>query len=195
VREIGADANRRLFCFAGRLTYEKGVDILLDSLTRLPSHQIDSLQLHVFGDGADRKRLQKTAAQHRLPVVFHPPVRGVARLFPAFDCVLVPSRFEGLGIVALESLAAGVPVIGSDAKGLREALPEHWPLVAPVEDAAALARLLTRVVAGTIDLSRLGKVGRKWARANFRVDDMIGNYTEAYQHFLREKTSAPPQQA
>lgn len=183
VREFGADATRTLFCFAGRFDYYKGFDILLDAFEHLPEGILKKLQLHAFGQGEERDIYFERVAERRLPILFHSPVPGISRLFPAFDAIIVPSRVEGLCRVAIESLAAGVPVIGTSAPGLREALPPEWPLKVGVEDAVALGHLITGFVDGIFDAEELSRVAMKWGK-NFSIHKMVEAYETTYRDYL-----------
>ena len=191
VREFGADAKRTLFCFAGRFVYTKGFDVLLDAFERLPEEVLKKLQLHAFGHGEEREIYFKRVAERRLPILFHSPVSGISRLFPAFDAIIMPSRNEGLGLVAIESLAAGVPVIGTSAPGLREALPPEWPLKVGVEDAVALGHLITGFMNGIFDAEELSRVAMKWGK-NFSIHKMVEAYETTYRDYLSLKQVPEP---
>lgn len=186
VGEFGADAEKILFCFAGRFMPQKGFDILLDAFERLPEEVLKKLELHAFGDGEEKSACADRAAERRLPAFFHPPVPGIGRLFPAFDAVIMPSRFEGHSLVALESLAAGVPVIGTSAPGLKDTLPPEWPLKVPVENATALGNLIADFVNGAFDKGQLREMAARWGE-NFTVDKMVEAYGTAYINYLSLK--------
>ena len=184
VRDFGADAGKTQFCFAGRFSNEKGFDVLLEALEMLPDGYRERLQVQAFGDGRERESYARRATQRRLPVVFHPPLVGINRLFSAFDAVVVPSRFEGLCRVAVESLLAGVPVIGSSAPGLVTTLPPRWPLMVPPEDAGALGHLVRDFLDGKFDRARLRETAARWVGEKFAVDRMVTEYEAAYRSFL-----------
>ncbi len=144
---------------------------------------MEKLQLHAFGRGEERETYLNRVTERRLPVLFHSPVPGISRLFPAFDAVVMPSRFEGLARVAVESLAAGVPIIATSAPGLREALPPRWPLTVPVEDHNALGNVIADFVDGAFDEETLSEGAARWGQ-NFTADKMIEAYETAYRDFL-----------
>jgi len=183
VREFGADAKKTLFCFAGRFSNQKGFDILIDAFEQLPEGTLKKLQLHAFGEGEEKDKYIKRSAEHRLPIFFHSPIPRISRLFPAFDAVIMPSRFEGHSLVALESLAAGVPLIGASAPGLRETLPPEWPLTAPAENAKALGSLIADFLDGAFDRAKLSEIAARWGES-FTIDKMVGAYEAAYRDYL-----------
>lgn len=181
---LSANVNKMQFCFAGRYDRQKGFDVLIGALRGLPQSYLARLEVHAFGQGRD---LDAHLSDIRnLPVFFHSPIPRIFRLFPAFDAVLMPSRFEGLAIVALEALTMGVPVIGTTAKGLRESLPPAWPLMVPAEDATKFRAALVDLLDGNLDIEALGKRGQEWARAHYGVDRMVGEYEQAYEQYLSQ---------
>lgn len=113
--------------FAGRLEYEKGVQDLLAALPRIRrSHP--GTTLTVAGDGTQRDWLMEQARKHRVgkAVRFVGPVdhTELVTLMHRCDAIVLPSRYEPFGIVALEAAATGAPLIVSTAGGLGEAVRE-----------------------------------------------------------------------
>ncbi|MFE0749973.1 glycosyltransferase family 4 protein [Gordonia sp. NPDC058843] len=113
--------------FAGRLEYEKGVQDLLAALPRIRrSHP--GTTLTIAGDGTQRDWLLEQARKHRVSkaVTFVGPVDHgeLVTLMHRCDAIVLPSRYEPFGIVALEAAATGVPLIVSTAGGLGEAVRE-----------------------------------------------------------------------
>lgn len=113
--------------FAGRLEYEKGVQDLLAALPRIRrSHP--GTTLTVAGDGTQRDWLMEQARRHRVSkaVTFVGPVDHgeLVTLMHRCDAIVLPSRYEPFGIVALEAAATGAPLIVSTAGGLGEAVRE-----------------------------------------------------------------------
>ncbi len=130
--------------FFGRLDwFQKGLDVLLDAMARLVRARPE-LRLKIAGRGRDGARVLERA--HSLGIrenveligAVEPTVRN--ELFSGAKVLLMPSRFEGFGMVAAEAMAAGIPVVGSDAGSLPEVIdPPAGGLVVPSSDAGALA--------------------------------------------------------
>jgi glycosyltransferase involved in cell wall biosynthesis len=190
VRDFGADPSRMQLCFAGRFTHQKGFDVLLDAVERLSPTVRNRIEIHAFGKGEEGDNYMNRARHHDLPIRFHQPIFGISRLLPAFDAVIMPSRYEGLPLVALESLVAGVPVIATAAPGLNEVLPVDWPLTVPSENPAALAGRLAESAREEFDMSDLGSRASLWARQKYALEPMVDAYETAYRKFL-EREPAP----
>ncbi len=133
--------------FVGRLVSDKGVDVLLDALALLAQESLRP-QLTVVGDGPERPRLEEQAA--RLGIAAQVDFLGtrtdaeLVEILNRHRILVVPSRYrEPFGIVALEGIACGCVVVGSEGGGLKDAI---GPCGETFENgnAADLARVLGR---------------------------------------------------
>lgn len=99
----------------GRLCYQKNQDFLLDVFAEVLKRKPDS-RLLLVGEGEDEDKLKKKAQRLGLAekVLFYGTTDRVERLYWAIDVFAFPSRFEGLGIAAVEAQAAGLPVVCSE---------------------------------------------------------------------------------
>jgi len=136
-----ARAGAPKFVFVGIPAYRKGFDLLTASYGRLLAEYLEA-ELHVVGDPAMAGRL---VADNRIQIHGKLSHDQLSKLLAQMDCLVLPSRLESFGMVVVEALAAGVPVIVSDHAGSSEAIRENengW--VVPAGDEAALfERMLT----------------------------------------------------
>ena len=140
----------------GRLTAQKGFDVLLEALRRLDL-PFDAV---IGGAGRDGEALRAAAAG--LPVTFSGWV-GDARAFLAgLDVFVLSSRVEALPLVLLEAMAEGLPCVATDVGDVRRAVGED-AVVVPVEDAGALAGALSGLLADPARRARLGARARERA--------------------------------
>jgi glycosyltransferase involved in cell wall biosynthesis len=124
----------------GRLQMQKGQDVLIAAWPEVTAgHAV----LYLLGDGPDAATLR--AMTDRADVVFVGNATREAALdwMAAADLVVVPSRWEGMALVPLESMALGTPVVASDVTGLREALDPSFGTLVPPEDPAVLAQAIS----------------------------------------------------
>jgi glycogen(starch) synthase len=133
--------------FLGRLVTDKGLDVLLDALARLAGEGLRP-RLTVIGEGPEGSRLREQAARLDLggQVEFLGSQRGeeLVRTLNRHRLLVVPSRYdEPFGIVALEGIACGCVVVGSEGGGLKEAIGPCGDTFRN-GDAADLARVLGR---------------------------------------------------
>lgn len=161
VRRRYAPRGEHLLLYLGRLEYEKGVHDLLAALPRIRRAHPDT-RLLVAGTGTAADMLFQAARTHRVrrSVEFlgHLPDDELAATLAAVDAVVLPSRYEPFGIVALEAAAAGAPLVASTAGGLGEVVIDGATgLSFPPGDVAALARAAGAVLAdpkGAADRAR-----------------------------------------
>jgi glycogen(starch) synthase len=142
--------------FAGRLCFEKGLDWALSALTSV-FERFPNAGLIVAGDGAERSKLEAYAADLRLTpfVQFVGAVshESLPHLLNQSTVVIVPSRNEGFGLVALEAALMGRPVVGVRTGGLPEVVVhrETGLLVDSSEDSAGFARAIEFLLSHTPD--------------------------------------------
>lgn len=168
----------------GRLFPQKGQDIVLEALAhlkRLP------WQLELVGDGPLKDELVQLVETYQLTdrVRFSPATLDVPAAFSRADVVIIPSRWEGLGIVAMEALAAGRIVIAAAVGGLREVIvhDETGLLVAP--RAKDFAHVLKRVIEDPAAFRHLGDLGRQYAPEHFALEIEVSAYESLYQSLCR----------
>ncbi len=148
-RRLPEVERRRDLIFLGRLVSDKGVDVLLDALGRLAREGLRP-NLSVVGEGPEAPALQAQAARLGLDAqVRFPGTRTgeeLVRLLNEHRVLVAPSRYEEpFGIVALEGIACGCVVVGSERGGLREAMGPCGRTF-PNGDSAALAGVLAEVL-------------------------------------------------
>lgn len=171
--------------FVGRLTVQKGVDILLHALAALPVE----IALDVIGDGDERSRLEALA--HSLDVTarvrWHGAMPGhaLASYYQAAAAVIVPSLDEGLGLVAVEAHLCEAPVVAFASGGLADVIEDGVTGILvqqrnPAMLAAAIARLLARPDRG----AALGRAGREWASSKFDPAVVARRYLDIYRDAL-----------
>ena len=166
--------------FVGRLTAEKGLDVLLGALG--PAAGIDGLL--VVGDGAGRAALEAAAARCDRPVRFCGYREDVSPFLAAADVFVQPSRSEGLPFSVLEAMAHGVPVVGSDVGGVKAAL-DGCGRVVPPGDPRALAAALGELARDHGLRRTLGDAGRRRVAREFGVAAMLAALHETYEGACR----------
>jgi glycosyltransferase involved in cell wall biosynthesis len=126
----------------GRLSPEKGVDVLIEAVSLMPS---GSVSVVLAGDGPAREALeqQATALGIRSDIHFLGTVEDVGSLYRQLDLVVLPSRSEGLPNVLLEALSADVPVVATAVGAVPEVLVEEEAgRVVPPGDPRSLAEAI-----------------------------------------------------
>jgi glycosyltransferase involved in cell wall biosynthesis len=152
---------------AGRLSPEKGFDVLIEAMRIAVGHGLD-VSLDIVGSGPERRRLAALAAPlgdriRLIPALAH---ADLLRRMDDVHALVAPSRREGLGMVALEAFTRGRPVIASRVGGLAESVEDGIdgylvPVGDPVALAAAIARLpLNPPIGAAVHRHSPAEVGR-----------------------------------
>ena len=147
---LGRPSETFVFGYFGRFMPEKGFDLLIKAaeLLRKGSFSLPDFRILAMGSGDYEpwaRTLVKRAGLDEV-IHFHPFSPGVDKFIKGCDAVVMPSRHEAWGLLACEALVAGIPVIASDAMGLREAVRDTPALVFPVGDVEALASTMRSVL-------------------------------------------------
>jgi glycosyltransferase involved in cell wall biosynthesis len=158
------EAGETILCMA-RLSQEKGIDVLIEAMKGLPDQK-----LVIAGDGLARENLEASSGPN---VEFLGFVDDVPALLSHAAVLAVPSREEGLGLSALEAMAAGVPVVASSIGGLKEVVVHgETGLLIPPGDPAALADALKTLLADPERRRAMGEIARARICAKFSVEVM-----------------------
>ncbi len=117
--------NERMILFVGRLTPQKGVEYLIKALPMILQRHPEA-KLVIVGDGwmkDDLKRIAHSVGRsEKIYFTGFLPEWDLVRILLSADVLVVPSVYEPFGIVALEGMAAGVPVVASNVDGLSEVI-------------------------------------------------------------------------
>lgn len=169
---LGLDDQPRLL-YVGRLAPIKGLETLLDAMARLRAAGTP-VHLSIVGGDADeplnghegalRARLARLDLGGTVTFVGAQPQERLRAWYVAADATVLPSHYESFGMVALEAMACGIPVVASRVGGLQTTVRDGVTgLLVRESDPAALAGALDRLL-GDPDLRfRLGREGVQWA--------------------------------
>jgi len=176
--ELGFDPSRPLLVTVGRLVEQKGQELAIRALALIPE-----AFLVIAGEGPLRGHLTAVAREAGvLDRVALPGVRSDARrLLGAADVVVLPSRWEGLPLVALEALSGGTPVVATAVRGVSELLTDGVDAVlVPAGDTEALSAAVRSLLEDPARAESLARAGRELARL-YSEDAMTTRYLELYE--------------
>lgn len=180
--------------YFGRLDWlQKGLDVLLDAFARLAAGR-PGLELRIAGRGKDAERVRARVSALGLEarVRMLGPVSEEERraLFSGASVLLMPSRFEGFGMVAAEAMAAGVPLVAAASGSLPEVVaPPDGGVLVPSGDAEALAEAVGALLADPARRQALSQSARRSAE-RFRWQTVARDHLR-FLHEIR-RTARPP---
>ena len=177
---FGLDRKFINIAFCGRFVSQKGVDILIDHLKRSDEIVKKKIRFHFIGDGTYKKELLQLKSENE-NIFLYGTVTNVSSKISEFDYFIMPSRFEGLPLVAIESSLAKVPVIAARVPGLEETLPPDWPRFFDLYDNNSLQGILRAIVnEGPNERASLGARAYEYAVRKFSLNDMGRKYQALY---------------
>lgn len=148
---------------------------------------LDSVELHIYGDGPERGPLEKLVSELNLDsnVIFHGWVKNVHNVFCSFDIFVLTPLSEALGKVFLEAMAAGVPVVGSAVGGIPEIIEdgEMGFLVSPNSPEKLRSKLQILVDDPSLR-SKFGLVARQFARDRFSFNREFEKKFDIYRQLV-----------
>ena len=179
----GGPRERDRLLFVGRLNRQKGIELLLHALSRIPKH---AMHLDVVGDGEDRDKLEQLALALGVGerVRWHGtlPQDKLAEFYRRAAALVVPSVGEGLGLVAVEAQLCETPVVAFDSGGIPDVVQhDRTGVLVGNIDAAALAAALVSLVERDDRGAALGAAGRLHALATFAPESVARRYADIYR--------------
>jgi glycosyltransferase involved in cell wall biosynthesis len=129
--------------WVGRLSREKGADVMLDALAESDPRW----HLSVIGEGGELDHLRQRAATLGIGdrVAWHGPIANAGSLLTAFDAFVLSSRTEGTPITLLEAMNAGVPIVATRVGGVPDVVNASHALLVPSEQPRMIAQALSEV--------------------------------------------------
>ncbi len=119
------------------------------------------------------------------------PRKDVPALMHAMDVFAMPSIWEGFGLVLLEAMAAGRPIVASRVATIPEVVVDGLTgLLVPPGDPLALAEALAELANQPELAARLGQAGRERVRRQFSLEKMVGDTELLYRELVEERASA-----
>lgn len=189
-----APCHSRVALAVGRLTYAKGFDILLRAWANVHARFPD-WRLDIVGDGELRDELVALRDSLGLAqcVRFLPGRVDLASVYREASLFCLPSRYEGFGLVLLEAMAFGLPVVATDCEtGPRELLEgQDVAILVPVEDPSAFSDGVCEVVRGPERRLCLGTKGRAMA-ANYQPSAIVYRWTNLLALTWNSPPTRPP---
>lgn len=154
-KDFGLQDTDFVFVSVARLIHQKGIDVVIEALTRVP-HTF----LLLVGDGDKKDMLVQQARERGLEsrVIFAGVRNDIPSILSMADCFVLASRYEGLGIVVLEAMATGLPIIVSDFKASSSMITDGVDgMIVKRDDVAGLSEAMRQVMCDGQLRNRLGQ--------------------------------------
>ncbi len=160
--------------FLGRLDPIKRVPDLVKAMADIPN-----AHLHIFGEGPARPEIEQTAQEHRLRLrlTLHGSVTRPQDALSQIQMLVLPSAAEGFGLVLIEAMASGIPVIATNVPGIRDVIKDGVTgILVPPADPQKLAAAINRLIADPMLRDRLAEAASADVRQRFTWDVVLPQY-------------------
>lgn len=187
---LGLPSPERVLGWVGRLSREKGLDVLIDALPLLGD---TPFTLSVLGDGGELSALKAQAAALGVGarIRWHGLTPDAGRLYCAFDVFVLSSRTEGTPISLFEAMAAEVPVVATSVGGVPQVLRETEGHLVPPVSPAALAGAIRAVLSD--DGTARARAAQALARLEntYAIDPWVDRYDRLYRSLISDAAALP----
>ncbi|WP_295183745.1 glycosyltransferase [uncultured Brevundimonas sp.] len=184
LKQLGLGEDARLLCFAGRPAKEKNVDVLIEAVQKLgaPYHLV------LVGAGAGMPEEDRVIS---MPYESDP--KAVAKIIASCDAFVHANDKEPFGLIVLEAMACGRPVVGVNAGGVAETVDESVGQLAASADAADYAQAVEALFAR--DIEAIGRAAREKAVSQFAWNRVFEDLCIVYGELTGEAAFVNPDMA
>mgnify|MGYP006296481181 FL=1 len=193
LRRVGAPRGGPVVLGAGRLSKQKGFDVLIDAFASV-LERAPNAHLVIAGSGNDMEKLRRRAEGLGIAesVTLPGHVDDVRALMAGADVYALSSRNEGMANALLEAMSVGCAIVATDVSGTVQAVRDgKEALVVPPEDVGALAEALVRLLSDADLREELGAAALERARARFGVERMLDEVEELFRRGAGRRTGYP----
>ncbi|MEA5618458.1 glycosyltransferase family 1 protein [Cronbergia sp. UHCC 0137] len=200
---LGIDPEAKVILYVGRFDPRKGIETLVRAVRESKFYGSENLKLIIGGgstpgnsDGRERDRIEGIINELGMGEFTSLPGLLSQTILPTYyaatDVCVVPSHYEPFGLVAIEAMSSGTPVIASDVGGLQfTVVPEQTGLLAPPQDVAAFSKAIDRILSDPEWARKLGEAGQRRVINKFSWDGVASQLDQLYTQLLMQPVKEP----
>ena len=190
--KLGIGSEEKVILYVGRFDRRKGIETLVRAVAQDRVRQHQNLKLIIAGgstpgrkDGKERERIENIVKEQDLQDVTIFPGQiehhDLAYYYAAADVCVVPSHYEPFGLVAIEAMASGTPVVASEVGGLKyTVVNEKTGLLAPPQNEQAFASAIDRILSDASWRKQLANKARQRVESKFSWDGVAAQLDQQY---------------
>jgi glycosyltransferase involved in cell wall biosynthesis len=178
-KALGLPASTLVAGWVGRLSTEKGADVMLEALAECHPRW----RLSIIGDGAEFARLRQQAEALRVSdrVTWHGSIANAGSLLSAFDAFVLSSRTEGAPITLFEAMNAGVPIIATRVGGVPHIINDSHAVLVPTEEPRAIAEALAELERDAAGAASRSQRARERLLKSFSLGSWLDAVDDVYR--------------
>lgn len=199
---LGFPGDRPIVLYVGRFDSRKGIETLVRAMAQLPKQSPLPQLVVVGGSHADRtdgqefvriaKLVQELGLSHQTQFIGQVGHDRLPLYYTAADVCVIPSHYEPFGLVAIEAMACGTPVVASNVGGLKfTVLPEETGLLVPPQDVNAFAGAIGRILENADWAKKLRGQASVRVQQNFSWSGVAIQLSDLYRRLLAQSLIQP----
>lgn len=177
--ELKLPASEPLIIYVGRFVKQKGINYLFEAFKRISKEK--GINLLMIGKGPEFEFFKAASRRMKVKMIYNAPEEKLPLYFACADVCVVPSLWEPFGLVAVEAMACGLPVIASNVGGLREIIEKDCGVLVKPADSNALADEIVEMLRNEDKRKKMGMNGRKRAEKYFSWETVTKKLYNFYQ--------------
>lgn len=191
-KKLNLDSDAKVVLYVGRFDRRKGIETLVRAVGQQQVRQHQNLKLIIVGgstpgekDGQEKERIESIVHQLGLQNITTFPGRvehkDLAYYYVAADVCVVPSHYEPFGLVAIEAMASGTPVVASNVGGLKYTVVDRETgLLAPPQDEQVFASAIDQILSNPDWCRQLGENAKERVKSKFSWDGVVSQLDRQY---------------
>jgi glycosyltransferase involved in cell wall biosynthesis len=193
-QDIGWNTEKLILTYTGRIVYRKGIDVLIEAVSKLSDTIKSNIEVHIIGSGRNqidsveeemKIKVQDKGLEH--VVIFDGEKKNIEEFLAATDIFVFPSRNEGLSNSLLEAAASKLICIVSDIGGNVDIIDDRVNgYIFKNENSQELSSLISFVIENYYTLNHIKEECYTKIKCNFSIDKIANDYEKLYQFLLRE---------
>lgn len=165
----------------GTLRFPKNHEYLINAFAKLKN---ENIELHIFGDGPQRKELEELIQQTGAKVILKGDVSGIQNLIDEYDLYVMASVFEGFSLSVLEAMAMRMPLLVSDIPSFNEQCADV-AIYFDLDDVNDFADKIKKLVADKPSLEKMGGASKQRVIENFTLQHHMAGLRNIYNEALK----------
>lgn len=174
------------YCIIARLTIQKGIDILIEAMSKMSHELLKAIQVDIYGEGEEKESILKMIEQYNLghSVKYCGTTNNPSDIVIHYDALLMPSRYEGLPLTMLEAMSTGTPVATHNV-GCVEEFIQHDQNSWMINEHYSWAKFFEEALKNNAKYHRVSQEALNTYLSNFSEEKMVEGYLSVYRKGIK----------
>ncbi|MHA1298628.1 MAG: glycosyltransferase family 4 protein, partial [Candidatus Helarchaeota archaeon] len=181
--------NKKVILFVGRLDQRKGVIFLVKAIKELKNDIKEDFKCIIVGNGPIKNHILKYIKNNNLDSYFSfvnkVNYKNLRKIFFLCDVLVLPSLYEGLGLVLLEAMASKKPVIGTNSGGIPEIIKHGYNgFLTPLRSIKHISKAIKKILSNNELAKKMGEHGYTMIKRDFTWEKAVKKTLKIYKRLI-----------